>query len=171
MELELVVYTLSQLRKNLFCSFHFLLASAKSILRAHWDSVLPSDFDARRTSSLFSSETMSILTRNLSFVLDWLLVGTEGGEVRGSEKSNRAGSFTIERGTAWFFAARRGAFAIGGVLRGFWGFGGETGGVGVIRQTANGSAVLLFMLLRVRFACNAFHGSVISDIVKPRKTE
>ena len=111
-----------------------------------------------------------MLTRNLSFVLDWFLVGTEGDEARGSEKSNRGDWWTIERGTALVFAARGGAFAIGGVLRGIFGSGGETGGVGVIRKTANGSAVLLFMLLRVRFACNAFHGSVISDIVKPRKT-
>ena len=111
-----------------------------------------------------------MLTRYLSFVLDSLLVGRDGDELRGSEKSNLVGSCTIERETSGGVAAFRGVFTIGGALRCFFGLGGETDGVGVIRQTPNGSAVLLFMLLRVRFACNAFHGSVISDIVKPRKT-
>jgi hypothetical protein len=110
---------------------------------------------------------MSMLIRNLSLAFDCVLGAALGSRSTGSEKSILGCSGRRERAGSGLGGSRRVVFAIG---MGFGFIGGEIGCNSGFFQAANGSLVLLCVLLRERFACNAFQGSFESDMVKPRKT-
>ena len=111
-----------------------------------------------------------MLIRNRSFPFDGTFEDVLVRDPMVSEKSNSEVFETKERGWVAGRSIRRGMGTLGAGLRGLGFLGAEIGLSSGFRRVLKGSLVLLCMLFLDRFACNAFQGSCVSDIVKPRFT-